>query len=494
MEYFSTRNKELKVSSSQAILQGMSRDGGLFVPISLPLIEDLDPLMDMDYREMALFILEKFFPQLGNKNLKEAVNRAYDTKFTNEKIVDLKTIMGVNFLELFHGPTLAFKDMALSILPHLLKFSKAIEGIDKEIVILTATSGDTGKAALEGFAHVEGIKIIVFFPEKGVSKVQQLQMITQEGENTFVVGIKGNFDHAQSGVKAIFNDENFKEELKKDNYILSSANSINIGRLIPQIVYYFYSYCQLVKRQEIIKGEKINIVVPTGNFGNILAAYYGKHMGLPVNKLISASNNNNVLTEFFNKGKYDRRRELILTSSPSMDILISSNLERLLFQLTGEDEELVKDKMKELSEKGYYETVELDTSEFYSNYADEEDVNRSIRDVFMEGDYLIDPHTAVAYSVYKKYKEDTKDETKTIIASTASPFKFGKKVASSIGIDIRGKDEFFILEELSKKTGISIPENIKSQKDKPIVHKNISTKENMKNMIKGFLRVGDIYG
>ena len=255
MNYISTRNKELKVNSSQAILQGISMEGGLFVPKSLPLIEDLDILMDMDYRELALYILEKFFPQLGRDNLQKAVNRAYDTKFTHKKIVDIKTVMGVNFLELFHGPTLAFKDMALSLLPHLLKISKEIEEIDKQIVILTATSGDTGKAALEGFVDVEGIKIIVFFPEEGVSRVQRLQMITQEGENTFVVGIKGNFDDAQSGVKAIFNDEKFKEDLKKDDYILSSANSINIGRLIPQIVYYFYSYCELVKRDEIEKGE-----------------------------------------------------------------------------------------------------------------------------------------------------------------------------------------------------------------------------------------------
>ncbi|HLS54336.1 MAG TPA: threonine synthase, partial [Tissierellaceae bacterium] len=347
MEYISTRSNREPIKGSQAILRGISPDGGLYLPKALPLIDNLEDLLSLNYRQMALYVLKKFFPELGKERLKNAVNKAYDEKFSAGP-VKIRRTKQVNFLELYHGPTLAFKDMALALLPHLLKASKDLENIKEDIIILTATSGDTGKAALEGFANVEGVKIIVFYPKEGVSQVQELQMVTQEGKNTLVVGVKGNFDDTQSGVKTIFNDVDFKERLRENNYIFSSANSINIGRLVPQIIYYIYAYCQMVNKGDISLGERINIVVPTGNFGNILAAYYAKRMGLPVNKLICASNDNNVLTEFLNKRRYDIRRDLILSSSPSMDILISSNLERLIFHLNQKDHQLVKDKMDEL--------------------------------------------------------------------------------------------------------------------------------------------------
>lgn len=487
MEYISTRNKTISISSSEAIIQGISKDGGLFVPINIPEIENIGALKEADYKELAFIIMSKFFTDFELNTIKSCINNAYDNKFNEKEIVPLLKVGDVFFLELFHGPTLAFKDMALSILPHLLKESIKINKIDKEIVILTATSGDTGKAALEGFANVGGIKIIVFFPEDGVSKIQKKQMLTQEGSNTFVVGIDGNFDDAQNGVKWIFNDQNFVRFLDKNKYILSSANSINIGRLIPQIVYYFYGYLTLLREGKIEDNEKINIVVPTGNFGNILAAYYAKEMGLPINKLICASNENNVLTDFIKTGIYDKRRELILTSSPSMDILISSNLERLLFHISGGDGIFVKNKMDELVKDGYYKIDKSNLKDFYGSYSTEEEISFSINKVFVENNYIMDPHTAVAYNVYEKYKEETCDNTKTIIASTASPFKFGTKVASSIGIDIKNKDEFNIIEELATKTDIEIPKAISNLKNKEVIHNNKCNKEDMKDLIEKFL-------
>ncbi len=491
MKYISTRDKTNLVSSSEAIIQGISRDGGLFVPKTLPKIDNLEIIAKMNYRELAFHIMSKFFTDFDPNILKDCIDKAYDNKFTVEDIAPIEKVQDVFFLELYHGPTLAFKDMALSILPYLLKAAMNTMNIKKEIVILTATSGDTGKAALEGFANVEGIKIIVFYPENGVSQIQKRQMITQEGENTFVVGIKGNFDDAQSGVKTIFNDKEFVGFLDKNGYLLSSANSINIGRLIPQIVYYFYGYLTLLNEKQLEKHEKINIVVPTGNFGNILAAFYAKEMGLPVNKLICASNENNVLTDFINTGVYDSRRQLILTSSPSMDILISSNLERLLFHLSGEDDKLIKGKMDALSKDRYYKMENIDTKDFYGAYSMEDEISLYINKLFKDSNYLIDPHTAVAYNVYEKYKAETKDATKTIIASTASPFKFGNKVARAIGIDVEGKDEFSILEDLGTKTNIFIPKAIKDLKNKAILHKNICNKENMKDKVKEFLKVGE---
>ena len=488
MQYISTRNKDICISASEAIIQGISRDGGLFVPKTLPKIDNMENLIDMDYKELAYEVMSKFITDFEPHILKDCIDKAYDDKFT-KGIVPVADVGGAYFLELFHGPTLAFKDMALSILPYLLKTAMDMKGVDKEIVILTATSGDTGKAALEGFAGVEGIKIIVFYPEDGVSEIQKMQMLTQEGDNTFVVGIDGNFDDAQSGVKQLFNDPDFVKAMNGNNYILSSANSINIGRLIPQIVYYFHGYLTLLRQGKLKKNDKINIAVPTGNFGNILAAYYGKEMGLPVNKLICASNENNILSDFINTGIYDARRELILTSSPSMDILISSNLERLLFHLSGEDANLIKKNMLGLSEEGFYKMDPINTDGFYGFYSNEKEVSQGIEEVFRENNYLIDPHTAVAYNIYERYRLETKDETKTLISATASPFKFGTKVAKSIGMDIKGKNQFKILEDLAVETNTEFPEAIRTLKEKPIIHKNNCNKESMKEMVEVLLNM-----
>lgn len=492
MKYISSRDKSISITWSQAVLQGISVDGGLFVPESFPKVENLKSLVNMNYKQLANIVMSQFFPGYDANDLKSCINKAYDKKFSLEEISPLVDVGGEYYLELFHGATLAFKDIALSILPYILKEAIKVNKEEKEIVILTATSGDTGKAALENFANVEGIKIIVFYPEEGVSNIQKLQMVTQEGANTFVVGVNGDFDDAQSGVKKILNDSYFIDVLESNNYRFSSANSINIGRLIPQIVYYFHSYLTLLREGKIAYDEKINFVVPTGNFGNILAGYYAKQMGLPINKLICASNENNVLTDFINTGIYDRRRELVLTSSPSMDILISSNLERLLFHLTKGDDLLIKDLMKQLSEVGYFKADNLCLDDFKANYSSEEEISLSIRKVFEQYNYLMDPHTAVASNVYEKYRLETGDNTKTVIISTASPFKFADKVASSIGIDTSNCDEFQILMEIEKKTNMNIPKEILKLKNKNIVHKNNCNKDEIKDMIKGYLKVGDI--
>ena len=489
MIYISTRDKSISVSSSKAIIQGISTDGGLFVPNNIPKI-NLKDIIGMDYKELAFNIMSKFLTDFEPNVLKDCIEKAYDEKFDTDIIAPLAEVGDSFFLELYHGPTLAFKDMALSILPYLLKAAMKINGIQEEVVILTATSGDTGKAALEGFADVEGIKIIVFYPENGVSVIQKRQMITQEGENTFVIGINGNFDDAQNGVKELFNNKDFAKSLKENDYILSSANSINIGRLIPQIVYYFYSYLTLLKTRRIDENEMINIAVPTGNFGNILAAYYAKEMGLPVNKLICASNENNILTEFLNSSIYDKRRELKLTSSPSMDILVSSNLERLLFHLSGKDDLLIDKNMKQLSSDGYYKMDDIDFDLFYGDYSTEEEVLTTISKVFEEYNYLMDTHTAVAYNVYEKYKSKTKDWSKTIIASTASPFKFGAKVALSVGLDVEGVDEFSIIDNLGKKAKLIVPNAITELKNKTVIHTKKCSIEDMKQLVEMILKVG----
>lgn len=492
MKYTSTRDKTGSITSSNGILQGIGKDGGLFVPESIPKIENVKSLIDMDYKELAFSIMSKYFTDFDRNGLKNCINQAYDNKFTTVEIAPLVDVGEAYHLELFHGPTFAFKDIALSILPYLLKEAITANNEEKEIVILTATSGDTGKAALENFANIKGIKIIVFFPEDGVSHIQKLQMITQEGDNTFVVSINGNFDDAQSGVKEVLNDSDFIDFLDMNNYRLSSANSINIGRLIPQVVYYFHSYLTLLREGKIEDNEKINFVVPTGNFGNILAGYYAKKMGLPINKLICASNENNILTDFINTRIYDKRRKLVLTSSPSMDILISSNLERLLFHLSGEDDLLIKELMEGLNKEGHYKIDNLSLDDFKAYYSTEEEISLSIRQVFQQYDYLMDPHTAVAHNAYEKYRLETNDNTKTVIVSTASPFKFASKVASSIGIDLSNSHEFQVLEELGKKANMDIPKGILELKDKEVVHKNNCNKEDIKEMIKGYLKVGDI--
>jgi threonine synthase len=441
---------------------------------------------------VTFYILKKYFDSFEDEELKECIKKAYDDKFETEIIAPLEEKEEVNFLELFHGPTLAFKDMALSILPYLLKLSAKKENMKEEIVILTATSGDTGKAALQGFSGIEGIRIIVFYPENGVSEIQRLQMLTQEGENTFVVGIDGNFDDAQNGVKEIFCDNNFNKKLAENKYVFSSANSINIARLVPQIVYYFYSYITLVKNKKIKAIDKVNVVVPTGNFGNILAAYYAKKMGLPINKLICASNENNVLYDFLRNGIYDKNRPFILTSSPSMDILISSNLERLLYDICGEKEDIIMDLMKNLKEDGKYEITEEmkeGLRDFYGGFSTEIETSESIKKVYQSSGYVMDTHTAVAYSVYEKYKAETGDVTETILVSTASPFKFPKAVATAIAIDTNNLDDFQIIEKVSRLTHLDIPQPIKELKHKKINHNNYCEKQQMKSVIEHFLKV-----
>jgi len=487
LHYQSTRGDKKGVLSTEAIIKGIAGDGGLFVPETIPQInKDLYKLKGTDYKELAFLIMKDFLTDYRQDELKDCINKAYDNKFNTKIIAPLNKKAGAYFLELYHGPTLAFKDMALSLLPHLLKKAAQKLNLSQEIVILTATSGDTGKAALQGFANVEGTKIIVFFPCKGVSKIQERQMLTQEGANTYVIGLKGSFDDAQSGVKEIFEDPAFNKKIKEKNYIFSSANSINIGRLIPQIVYYFYAYLNMLSKGEIKNGEKINIAVPTGNFGDILAAYYAKEMGLPANKLICASNENKVLADFFETGVYDKRRKLIMTISPSMDILVSSNLERLLWMISEKDTRQVKKLMNSLKEKGYYR-INSETKEklkdFYGGFATQGESRRCIKEIFEKSKYLIDPHTAVAYAVYKKYVKETGDKTKTIIVATASPFKFTKSVMLSIDNRYEKSDDFELIEKMSDLTQVSIPSGIRDIKKKPIRHKMVCEKREMRTKI-----------
>ena len=434
--YNSTRSKGTPVKASEAILKGLSDDGGLFVPDHIPALDkSLKELSEMTYQQVAYEVMKLFLTDFTEEELKTCIERAYDSKFDTDVIAPLVEAEGAYYLELFHGSTIAFKDMALSILPHLMITSARKNHIKNEIVILTATSGDTGKAALAGFADVEGTKIVVFYPKNGVSPIQEKQMVTQKGDNTYVVGIKGNFDQAQTGVKQMFNDAEFAKLMDANGYQFSSANSINIGRLVPQIVYYVYAYAKLLKEGVIAENEKINVVVPTGNFGNILAAFYAKNMGLPIAKLICASNENKVLFDFFQTGTYDKNREFMLTSSPSMDILISSNLERLIYRIAGNDAQKNAELMKQLSSNGVYEvTPEMrdQLADFVGGYATEEETAEMIKKLYDATGYVIDTHTAVAASVYSSYKEKSGDTTKTVIASTASPFKFTRSVMKSI--------------------------------------------------------------
>ena len=459
--YRSTRDDSVKVTASQAILKGLADDGGLFVPVSIPKLDvSLEDISKMTYQETAYEVMKLFFTDFTENELKTCIERAYDSKFDTKEIAPLVKKSDAYYLELFHGATIAFKDMALSILPHLLTTSAKKNNIKNEIVILTATSGDTGKAALAGFADVEGTSIIVFYPKNGVSKIQERQMVTQKGANTKVVGITGNFDDAQSGVKAMFNNKELAKVMDEHGYQFSSANSINIGRLVPQVVYYVYSYTRLLANGDIKAGEKVNFVVPTGNFGNILAAFYAKNMGVPVGKLICASNENKVLYDFFETGVYDRNREFILTSSPSMDILISSNLERLIFRIAGDDAKKTAEKMDALKTTGKYtitDEMKSKLAAFPGGWASEEDTAKAIKRLFDETGYVMDTHTAVASSVYHTYKEKTNDDTKTIIASTASPYKFGTSVMSAIDKKYEGMDDFALIDELCKTSGVKIP-------------------------------------
>jgi threonine synthase len=492
IHYNSTRGLNGNYTASQAILKGISEDGGLFVPDSIPSVneEELQKFKNMTYKELALCIIGKFFTDFTEDELKKCIDLAYDNKFESDEIVPVKKVGDVFYLELFHGPTLAFKDMALCLLPHLMQTAAKKQNLHKKIVILTATSGDTGKAALEGFADVENTRIVVFFPEKGVSDIQKRQMVTQVGKNTKVIGIKGNFDDAQTEVKKIFNDEELKKELDEKSYMFSSANSINIGRLIPQVVYYFHGYMELLRKGQIELGEKINFVVPTGNFGNILAAYYAKKMGLPINKLLCASNDNKVLYDFLKSGIYDAEREFIVTISPSMDILISSNLERFIYDISGKNSSVVQGLMKDLNKNRKYsvsENMKEELKPFYGGFATEGETLHSISDVFKSYHYLMDTHTSVAYSVYRKYLQDTGDDTKTIIVSTASPFKFTKSVMSALDDKYKNQKDFDLIEVMSKTSSLEVPKPIEKLMKSKVIHSTVCEKQQMKDEIKKFL-------
>ena len=491
--YKSTRDAEKTVTASQAILKGLADDGGLFVPVSIPKLPvSLGELKEMTYQEIAYTVMKEFLTDFTEEELKSCIAKAYDSKFDTEEIAPLAKVEDAYYLELFHGATIAFKDMALSILPHLLTTSAKKNQVKNEIVILTATSGDTGKAALAGFADVEGTKIIVFYPKNGVSRVQELQMVTQKGDNTSVVAIHGNFDNAQSGVKAMFENKELEKELNEAGYQFSSANSINIGRLVPQVVYYVYAYAKLLQNEEIAEDEEINVVVPTGNFGNILAAYYAKNMGIPIAKLICASNENKVLYDFFQTGTYDRNREFVLTTSPSMDILISSNLERLIYKISGEDARKDTDLMTELKTKGSYAItgeMKANLADFAAGYATEEQVAKTIHDIYEDTGYVMDTHTAVAATVYKAYREDSKDDRKTVIASTASPYKFAGSVMSAIDTKYKGQDDFKLIEELQKVSGTELPNAIKEIMNAEIRHNTECDVDQMEQTVKNILGV-----
>ncbi|MDE7197792.1 MAG: threonine synthase [Lachnospiraceae bacterium] len=489
--YSSTRDGEKKVTASRAILQGLSEDGGLFVPDHIPTLSaTMRELADKSYQETAYEVMKLFLTDFTEEELKGCIARAYDSKFDTEEIAPLVEAEGAYYLELFHGATIAFKDMALSILPHLMITSAKKNHVDNEIVILTATSGDTGKAALAGFAGVEGTKIIVFYPKNGVSPIQEKQMVTQKGDNTFVVGIHGNFDDAQTGVKTLFNDKGLAKEMAAQGLQFSSANSINIGRLVPQVVYYVYAYAKLLKEEKIADGEKINVVVPTGNFGNILAAFYAKNMGVPIAKLICASNENKVLYDFFSTGNYDRNREFKLTTSPSMDILISSNLERLIYRIAGNDAEKNAEMMGALSTEGKYsitQEMKEQLADFYGNFADEKETAGRIKSMYEDTGYVLDTHTAVASAVYQKYVDDTKDQTKTVIASTASPFKFTRSVMNAIDPKYDAMGDFELVDELSKIGNVAVPKAIEEIRTAPVIHDQVCDKTEMKAVVKQFL-------
>ena len=494
MNYVSTRDTGIKVTASQAITKGISAEGGLFVPENLPKVsmDTVSELAKLDYIGRAKSILSLFLTDFTEAEVDSCVKGAYETGFSDAKVAPLAKIEdGVHILELFKGPTCAFKDMALQILPRLLTVSSGKVAKGTKIVILVATSGDTGKAALEGFKDVENTQILVFYPSDGVSPMQKLQMCTQEGNNVSVCAIEGNFDDAQSGVKRIFTDKAIGEKLAANSMAFSSANSINWGRLCPQIVYYFSAYCDLLASGEIKAGDEINVVVPTGNFGNILAAYYAKEMGLPVKKLICASNSNSVLTEFLTTGVYDRNREFFTTISPSMDILISSNLERLLYSVSGSEN--VKNWMKQLSEDGKYEvdTATLDEIKavFAAGCCDDTETKETIAKVFNEKGYLCDTHTAVAVKVYYDYKEKTGDTTPAIIASTASPFKFSAAVLEAVAGGTEGLDEFEMVERLAEVTGKACPEQLANLRNKAVRFDGCCSKDKMDGVVFNMLGI-----
>ncbi len=497
MNYNSTRNSKVEKSSKFAIANGISEEGGLFVPSQIPSLslKELENMASSSYKVIAKTVLSKFLTDFSNQEVENCVNNAYTSKkFGSDEIAPLHKLNGTaSVLELWHGPTCAFKDMALQILPHLMMTSAKTVLDNKQIVILVATSGDTGKAALEGFKDVDGTNILVFYPEDGVSKVQKLQMNTQEGKNVCVCGINGNFDNAQNGVKAIFTDPKMRTKLEQNAMIFSSANSINWGRLVPQIVYYVVSYCRLIKNGDIKAGDKINFVVPTGNFGNILAGYYAMKMGVPVNKLICASNANNVLTDFIKTGIYDKNREFYTTISPSMDILISSNLERLIYDLYDMDDVKVNELMSQLSKDGKYsvdDSVKQKIQElFVGGCCDDKQTLSTISETFKKYNYLCDTHTAVAVKVYEDYFKASGDLTKTVIVSTASPYKFAGNVITAVCDDAVAKDEFEVIDILEQKTGTTAPSQLKELKQKEVRFKNTCEKEDMEKVVLNTLKI-----
>ena len=491
--YKSTRSNSEPVKASEAILKGLADDGGLFVPERIPALDvSIESLSKMSYKEVAYEVMKLYLTDFTEEELKNCIDRAYDAKFDTEAIAPLAYADGAYYLELFHGATIAFKDMALSILPHLMTTSAKKNNVKNEIVILTATSGDTGKAALAGFADVEGTKIIVFYPKNGVSPVQEKQMVTQKGANTHVIGIHGNFDDAQTGVKTLFGDKELAKEMDEKGYQFSSANSINIGRLVPQIVYYVYSYATLVAQGKLTEGQAMNVVVPTGNFGNILAAYYAKNMGIPVGKLICASNDNKVLFDFFATGTYDKNREFILTSSPSMDILISSNLERLIYKVAGEDSAKNAALMASLAKEGKYDVTDemkAQMADFVGGYATEEETFAKIKALYEKCGYVIDTHTAVAAAAYDKYVQATGDDTVTVIASTARPYKFARSVMNAIDKKYDSMSDFELIDELCKISNVEVPNAIEEIRTAPVLHKTECEKDEMKQAVKAFLNM-----
>jgi threonine synthase len=500
MRYISTRGQSKPVTAAQAFLAGLAPDGGLYVPAEFPTgvefpISMMNPREQaLDYRELAAAILQLFLSDYTRTELEDCLRQAYGSKFDAPAVTPV-TVVGANlgFLELWHGPTYAFKDLALQLLPHLMTTAIDKVGLEQELVLLVATSGDTGKAALEGFRDVPGTKVIVFYPEDGVSVVQQRQMVTQEGANTYVVGVRGNFDQAQAGVKALFTAESFQRELAAAGKTFSSANSINWGRLVPQLVYYFKAWSDLLQNGRLQPEETFNVVVPTGNFGNILAAYYGKKLGLPLHKLICASNRNNVLTDLIQTGVYNRKRQFFQTLSPSMDILVSSNFERLLYELVGQEPKRVVAYMEELQRVGRYELTAAEKANlqrvFWAGYADEVETTAAVQAVYNQYHYLIDPHTAVGYQVYQDYLAATGDNRPTIIAATASPFKFNRGVAEALfGTEaVVAVDEFDLMTQVSAATGVPIPPGLSGLKEKPLRHRQVIEPTAMEQAVRGIL-------
>lgn len=492
--YHSTRNSEETATASEAILKGLTSDGGLFVPDSIPKLNvSLEDLTQMSYQEIAYAVMKEFLTDFTEEELKTCINNAYDSKFDTEEIAVTKKVDGAYYLELFHGATIAFKDMALSILPHLLVTSARKNNVKNEIVILTATSGDTGKAALAGFADVPGTKLIVFYPKSGVSPIQEKQMVTQKGDNTYVIGIKGNFDDAQTGVKKMFSNKELAKVMNDNGFQFSSANSINIGRLVPQVVYYVKAYADLLKQGALKAGEPMNVVVPTGNFGNILASYYAKQMGIPIGKFVCASNKNKVLFDFFETGKYDRNREFYVTTSPSMDILISSNLERMIYRIAGNDAKQCAKFMAALTKDGEYvitDAMKAELSEFFGAFGSEEETAVKIKEVYDKEGYVMDTHTAVAAVAYDKYKAATGDDkTPTVIASTASPYKFTRSVMDAIDPAYDAEDDFELVDELNKVSKTAIPKAIEEIRTAPVLHDTVCETAAMEDEVKKILGI-----